>query len=64
MAGVVFGVSIWALVDDQGGISDLLDLAEEGDLSVLSTGPWILLAASALVMLVTFLGCWGALKVN
>ncbi len=64
ISGVVFGVSIWALVDDQAGFHDLMDLSEaDSDLSILTSGPWILIVSSGLVMIVTFLGCYGALKV-
>ena len=64
VAGVVFGVSVWALVDDLAGFHDLMDLADvDYDLDVLTTGPWLLLISSAVVMLVTFFGCYGALKV-
>jgi len=48
---------------DHSDFRDLLDLSSaDYDLKVVSTGPILLICASGALMLVTFLGCLGALK--
>lgn len=62
MSGVVLGVSVWALVDDT-PFDSLLDLADDDvKISIATTAPLILICCSAVLMVVTFLGCCGAIK--
>jgi hypothetical protein len=61
-SAVILGVSVWSMLDHS-EFHDLLDLSTvDYDLKVLSKGPILLICASAILMLVTFLGCFGALK--
>merc|ERR1712001_623353 len=56
------GVGIYALVDGE-GLSDFLDQLEiDEDLNIIYLGSILIIVVSSFVLLITFLGCCGALK--
>ena len=58
------GVGIYALVDGE-GLSDFLDQLEiEEDLNIIYLASIFIIVVSSFVLLITFLGCCGALKVR
>jgi len=52
----VLGVAIWVLVDD-----DISDVVEVADISIY-TGSYVLIVAGAVMLIVGFAGCCGAIK--
>jgi len=62
LACASLGVGIYALVDGE-GLSDFLDALEiEEDLNIIYLGSIFIIVVSSFVLLITFLGCCGALK--
>ncbi len=68
MSGIVLGFGIWAKVDVNGqAFNTLLEAAEDNSnlsIKVYATAATIVIVASAAVLIITFLGCCGALKVS
>ena len=64
LACASLGVGVYALVDGE-GLSDFLDQLEiDEDLNILYLGSILIIVVSSFVLLITFLGCCGALKVR
>ena len=64
LALTVLGVSVWAYLSDE-GLATLLSYVEtEGDLNIFGSATVLLMVIGAVVVLVSFLGCWGAVKVR
>ena len=64
LACASLGVGIYALVDGE-GLSDFLDQLEiDEDLNIIYLGSILIIVVSSFVLLITFLGCCGALKVR
>jgi len=62
LACASLGVGIYALVDGE-GLSDFLDQLEiDEDLNIIYLGSILIIVVSSFVLLITFLGCCGALK--
>ena len=56
----VLGVGIWVRADPQ--FREYVD--SNGNFNFLYTGAYILIVVGVIIMLVGFLGCWGALREN
>lgn len=64
MAVIVCAFGIYALVDGK-AVSDLVESADSSlSVNIYTTAAIVLIVVSALVILVTFLGCCGAIKEN
>ena len=64
LAVASLGVGIYALVDGE-GLSDFLDALEiEEELNIIYLASIFIIVVSSFVLLITFLGCCGALKVS
>ena len=64
MGIVVLGVGVWALVDEE-SLRDLIVLAHvDGGVNIFGVATILLMVLASLAIVVSFLGCWGAVKEN
>ena len=64
LACASLGVGIYALVDGE-GLSDFLDALDiDEDLNIIYLASIFIIVVASFVLLITFLGCCGALKVG
>ena len=63
MGCIVFGFGIFALVDGE-ALSDLVESSGQGiTINIYTTAAILLIVVSVFIIIVTFFGCCGALKV-